>query len=145
MALIDPRVTDHTYRLICRACQRVLTDAACACNALHGYLYGDPADFPGHVCKPVAPPAAAPDRTRAKSDQTDALHAIAAWLVAQGYPCDYRATSEPPPAALWEAIVDVVHLDADGTLHGNELTRDEVDSWLRGEAGLPQPDQEGTQ
>lgn len=57
------------------------------------------------------------------------LRAAAEWLVAVGYPFDFTFTSRAPEA-LWQAIVDVVLEDTDGSLHGNELTRDEVAEWL---------------
>lgn len=55
---------------------------------------------------------------------------VALWLVYDaGYPFDFQI-NQPCPPVLWEAIIDVVHEDQDGTLHGNELTRDEVENWL---------------
>ena len=64
------------------------------------------------------------------------LTAAAEWLAATGYPVDFTLPDSPPPPGLFEALVDVVHADKDGYWHGNELTRDEVDSWLRCEAGM---------
>lgn len=64
------------------------------------------------------------------------LRRIADWLVGCGYPLDW-GTLEPPPVALQEAIVEIVH--ADPSLHGGELTRTEVAAWLRDEAGWPKP------
>lgn len=61
------------------------------------------------------------------------LQKAAAWLIRTGYPTDWDST-EVPPAALREAIIDAVHADPEGNLHGNELTRDEVVSWLALEA-----------
>ncbi|WP_329308352.1 hypothetical protein [Streptomyces microflavus] len=58
-----------------------------------------------------------------------ALSEAAAWLVRAGYPVDW-STHEPPPAALREAVIDAVHADPTGTVHGGELTRDEVAAWL---------------
>lgn len=57
------------------------------------------------------------------------LRASAEWLVLVGYPFDFNFTPRAPDA-LWEAIVDVVHDDATGSLHGNELTREQVAEWL---------------
>jgi hypothetical protein len=65
-----------------------------------------------------------------KAEETDkGLREAAEWLVARGYPVDW-GWSAPPPAELWEAIIDVYHEDADGSLHGNELTRESVREWL---------------
>ena len=64
------------------------------------------------------------------------LTAAAEWLVATGYPVEFTMPDLPPPPALWSALVDVIHADADGKWHGNELTRDEVEAWLRFEAGM---------
>lgn len=63
------------------------------------------------------------------------LRQAAEWLAATGYPIDFRMPDLPPPPALFSALVDVVHEDADGKWHGNELTRDETESWLRCEMG----------
>ena len=63
------------------------------------------------------------------------LNDIAEWVMDLGYPLNFSLDS-PPPALLWDAIVSRVHADVDGRWHGNELTRDEVDSWLRKEAGI---------
>lgn len=57
------------------------------------------------------------------------LAEAAAWLVRSGYPHDWSGR-EAPPAAFREAIIDVVHADPDRTLHGGELTRDEVAYWI---------------
>ena len=64
------------------------------------------------------------------------LTAAAEWLAATGYPLDFTFLDNQPPPGLFEALVDVVHADKDGGFHGNELTRDEVDSWLRYETGM---------
>ena len=53
----------------------------------------------------------------------------AEWLVEVGYPFDFNFTPRAPEG-LWQAIVDVVHEDPTGRMHGNELTREEVASWL---------------
>lgn len=60
------------------------------------------------------------------------LRDAAAWLVRAGYPFDWSA-NEPPPAALREAVIDAVHADPKGNLHGGELTRDEVAQLLAAE------------
>ena len=66
-----------------------------------------------------------------------ALRDAAAWLAESlGYPFN-MTTATPPPAALWEALVDHVHADESGKWHGNELDRDEVEGWLTFEGGLP--------
>lgn len=57
------------------------------------------------------------------------LHEAAEWLVTVGYPFDFNFTPRAPEA-LWQAVVDVVHEDVAGSLHGNELTREEVAAWL---------------
>ena len=63
------------------------------------------------------------------SQVSDTLREAAEWLVKVGYPFDFNFTPRAPEP-LWQAIVDVVHEDADGWMHGNELTRDEVAAWL---------------
>ena len=69
------------------------------------------------------------------------LKRVAEWLVDVGYPVDFQFPAHPAPQPLWDAIVDVVHADRvpgqEGRMHGNELTRDEVDGWLSDEAGRP--------
>ncbi|MFI7329345.1 hypothetical protein ACIBQ3_32500 [Streptomyces rubiginosohelvolus] len=73
-----------------------------------------------------------------------ALSEAAAWLVRAGYPVDWSA-HEPPPDALREAVVDAVHADPTGTVHGGELTRDEVAAWLAVEVrAFAHPDGEPT-
>lgn len=57
------------------------------------------------------------------------LREAAEWLVEVGYPFDFTFTPRAPEA-LWQAVIDVVHIDADGSLHGNDLTRTEVADWL---------------
>jgi hypothetical protein len=68
--------------------------------------------------------------------ETEGLRHAAEWLVRAGYPHDV-GIAEHPPADVWEAIVDAVHTDPDGNLHGNSLSREEVDAWMRYEAGRP--------
>lgn len=64
--------------------------------------------------------------TRLRAEQAEA----AAWLVRAGYPVDW-STHEPPPAALREAVIDAVHADPDGTIHGSSTpTREETAQWL---------------
>lgn len=70
-------------------------------------------------------------------DDAQKLRAAAEWMVRTGYPFDW-ATKEHPPLALWEAVVDAMHADPTGSLHGRELSREEVDSWLRYETGRPE-------
>ena len=65
----------------------------------------------------------------------EALREAAGWLAQTGYPVQFATPDAPPPTALWDALVDVVHADETGEWHGHELTRDEVDSWLAAEAG----------
>lgn len=73
-----------------------------------------------------------------------ALSEAAAWLVRAGYPVDW-STHEPPPAALREAVIDAVHADPTGTVHGGEITRDEVAAWLAVEVrAFAHPDGEPT-
>lgn len=64
------------------------------------------------------------------------LREAAEWLASTGYPIDFRMPDLPPPPALFAALVDVVHQDAGGEWHGNELTRDETESWLLDEMGI---------
>ena len=61
------------------------------------------------------------------SDLSDA----AAWIA--------DTPRHPMPDALWDALVDHVYADESGIWHANELSRDEVDSWLADEAGRNQP------
>lgn len=79
---------------------------------------------PGHRAEVLAeaPPAA--------------LREAAEWIVRAGYPFDW-GTDEHPPPDLWEAIVDAAHADPDGSLRGRHSTREDVDAWLRLEAGRP--------
>lgn len=63
---------------------------------------------------------------RKHDDNTEA----AQWLVnVVGYPFNLNFTPRAPEP-LWQAIIDVVQRDADGSLHGNTLSRDEVADWL---------------
>jgi hypothetical protein len=65
------------------------------------------------------------------------LAEAAAWIAeAIGYPIETRMPDHPMPAALWDALVDHIHADEAGKWHGNELDRDETESWLACEAGL---------
>lgn len=68
----------------------------------------------------------------------DAITETGTWLAATGYPVQFAfADDHPvPPRPIWEALVDHVHADKHGTWHGNELDRDDVDSWLLDELGL---------
>lgn len=59
------------------------------------------------------------------SDPQDA----AAWLVRVGYPIDWDTIEAPPPAPR-EAIIDAVHADPTGNLHGHELSREDVAAYL---------------
>lgn len=64
------------------------------------------------------------------------LREAAEWVANSiGYPIETAMPDHPMPAALWSALVDVVHEDADGHWHGNSLDREDVDSWLCEEAG----------
>lgn len=66
-----------------------------------------------------------------------ALREAAEWLAnAIGFPVEVKMPDAPPPAALWDALVDVVHEDADGRWHGHELSREDVAAWLRDENGF---------
>jgi len=70
------------------------------------------------------------------SDLSDA----AAWIAEGiGYPVEVGFHNLPMPDALWEALVDHIYVDESGIWHANELSRDEVDSWLADEAGRNQP------
>lgn len=64
------------------------------------------------------------------------LRQAADWIIATGYVVDWNSDMHPP-ADLWEAIVDAVHADPTGSLHGGALSREEVDAWLRFETGRP--------
>jgi len=68
------------------------------------------------------------------------LSEAAAWIAdTLGYPAEMSTPRHPMPDALWDALVDHVYADETGIWHGNELSRDEVDSWLAFEAGRNQP------
>lgn len=54
----------------------------------------------------------------------------AEWLAEIGYPIQISMPDHVPPAAVWSALIDVIHEDADGDWHGNELTREEVSAWM---------------
>lgn len=74
----------------------------------------------------------------------EALQEAAAWIAETlRYPTDF-ATEEHMPEALWEALVDHIHADKTGKWHGNELTREEIESWLADEAGRPTRPEETT-
>lgn len=68
-------------------------------------------------------------RVASPTGEVTSLREAAEWLVGVGYPIDYQFTPRAPEA-LWQAIVDVIHEDDDGTMHGNELSREEVAAWL---------------
>ena len=68
------------------------------------------------------------------------LREAAAWIIRIGYPHDWTG-HEHPPAAVWEALVDAVHDDPTGTLHGGELSREEAEAWMRVETGRPEDEQ----
>ena len=70
-----------------------------------------------------------------------ALTESAAWVAdGIGYPVETRLPDHPMPQALWDALVDHVHADAGGNWHGNNLDREDTESWLADEAGrIPPP------
>lgn len=57
------------------------------------------------------------------------------WIMSLGYPVDVYMPENPLPEALWNLLVDEIHRDDTKTWHGGELTREEVESWLREEEG----------
>lgn len=61
---------------------------------------------------------------------------VAQWLIDAGYPIDWHLT-ELPPTELWDAVVELVHEDADGRFHGRQLSREDVAAWLRYETTKP--------
>jgi hypothetical protein len=63
---------------------------------------------------------------------------VAQWLLDIGYLTDWRP-GVLPPTDVWAAVVDLVHEDAGGRFHGRELTREEVEAWLMGEAADGKP------
>lgn len=76
------------------------------------------------------------ERARAElGERGVALRAAAEWLAEAGCPVQIAMPDTPAPTALWELLVDVIHADATGGWHGNELSRDEVASRLADEAG----------
>ena len=67
---------------------------------------------------------------------TNPLREAAAWIAESiGYPVEIKMPDCPTPEALWQALVDHVHEDAAGRWHGNELDREDTESWLADEAG----------
>lgn len=66
------------------------------------------------------------------------LKAAAEWLASTGYPLEWHASGagQVPPRPLWDALIDYIHTDPDGSFHGNELDRVDVESWLLDELGL---------
>lgn len=80
---------------------------------------------------------------RVKAAKVEALREAAGWIAeAIGYPIQVVMPDHPMPDALWAALVDHVHADSTGAWHGGELTREEVDAWLRTEANGPIPNKE---
>lgn len=66
----------------------------------------------------------------------EALREAAAWVAEGiGYPVEAQLPEHPMPQALWDALVDHVHADESGKWHGNELAREDAESWLADEAG----------
>lgn len=70
------------------------------------------------------------------TEERGKLREAAAWIIRTGYPHDWTGDEHPPPA-VWNALVDAVHDDPTGKLHGGELTRQEVEAWMRVETGRP--------
>jgi hypothetical protein len=73
-----------------------------------------------------------------KPSEPDDLHKAAAWLVDMDrdgliYAIDFQFGSAPPPA-FREAIIDELHRDPTGRIHGNQLARWEVELWIESEA-----------
>lgn len=73
-----------------------------------------------------------PEAVARPSDLVEA----ARWLVAMGYPFDWHGARNAPtaPPALREAVIDAIHEDQDGQLHGNTLDREQVVDRLNLEA-----------
>jgi hypothetical protein len=68
--------------------------------------------------------------------ENDALRAAAVWVAESiGYPVECKMPDDPMPQALWDALVDHVHADVAGKWHGNDLDREDTESWLADEAG----------
>lgn len=69
----------------------------------------------------------------------DEMHAVAWWVVeVLGYPVDFSTgVGQSPPAALRDAIVDVVLADEGRRHHGGTLDREEVEAWLSDEGRWP--------
>lgn len=74
------------------------------------------------------------------SVEKDALREAAAWVAESiGYPIQVTMPDHPMPDRLWAALVDHIHADESGRWHGNELDREETESWLAAEAGRVTP------
>lgn len=70
-----------------------------------------------------------------RGGEKDTLREAAVWVAESiGYPVQVTMPGHPMPQALWDALVDHIHADKFGTWHGNELARDEVESWLADES-----------
>lgn len=114
---------------------RLVTPVQCAC----GWRETDPeceGTHAEHVTDALLVSPALADLIREK--QAEALREVAAWVADRvGFPVEVSMPGAQPPSALWEAIVDHVHADTTGSWHGNDLAREDVDSWLRDEAGMP--------
>lgn len=83
------------------------------------------------------------DTAAIRAAKVEALREAAGWIAeAIGYPIQAVMPDHPMPDALWTALVDHVYADSTGDWHGGELTREEVDAWLREEANGPIPDKE---
>lgn len=74
------------------------------------------------------------------AEERGKLREAAAWIIRIGYPHDWTG-DEHPPRVVWEALVDAVHADPTGTLHGGELSREEAEAWMRVETGRPEDEQ----
>ena len=76
------------------------------------------------------------------TEERGKLREAAAWIIRIGYPHDWTGDEHPPPA-VWDALVDAVHDDPTGRLHGNSLSREEVEAGMRVETGRPEDGQQG--
>jgi hypothetical protein len=75
------------------------------------------------------------------AEERGKLREAAAWIIRTGYPHDWTGHEHPPPA-VWEALVDAVHDDPAGNLHGNSLSREEAEMWMRVETGRPEDERQ---
>jgi hypothetical protein len=73
-----------------------------------------------------------------ESGRTTECREAGEWLARAMFCIDWW-TEEMPPPPVWAAFIDAAHRDDSGVWHNGELSREDVDCWLREEAGYPPP------